>query len=432
MQARSRQFRLGRWFGVIGIIFTLALAACQPTTTSNQQVPVTAATATEAAPTATVAPQATATEMAAPTATAAMAETPTTAAVTPSVTVADQAVQNGTVTIAKVVSSGPGWLVVHADNNGAPGTVIGHTAVKDGENDNVVVQIDMAKATPVLYAMLHKDAGTVGTYEFPGADVPVMVDGKVVTPSFNVTGLSQSGSQGTPQSGATVNVSNNATLGDFLVDGSGMTLYMFTKDTKGVSNCTGNCLKNWPALTAAGGKVDAGSGVDASNLGTITRDDGTQQVTYDGMPLYTYIKDTKAGDTNGQGVGGFWFVVNPNGSTSSSSPSGTALAISENATLGKFLVDGKGMTLYMFTKDTPNTSNCTGGCLQAWPPFLTTDGNVAAGTGVDSSQIGAITRDDGTKQVTYKGQPLYYWAADAKPGDTNGQGVNKVWFVVAP
>ena len=108
-------------------------------------------------------------------------------AMTPAVTVADQAVVDGSVTIAKVVSSGPGWLVVHAQADGGPGPVLGQTAVADGENADVVVALNEEGLTDVLYAMLHTDAGTIGTYEFPGDDGPVAVDGEVVTPAFNIT-----------------------------------------------------------------------------------------------------------------------------------------------------------------------------------------------------------------------------------------------------
>jgi len=109
--------------------------------------------------------------------------------VTPSVTVEDQLSLDGTVTIAEVVSSGPGWLVIHADNEGAPGPVIGFSAVEDGSNSDVEVDLDAMGATPVLFAMLHTDDNEVGAYEFgqvDGADAPVAVDGNVVTPAFNV------------------------------------------------------------------------------------------------------------------------------------------------------------------------------------------------------------------------------------------------------
>ena len=115
-------------------------------------------------------------------------ESPAPAALIPSVTVANQAIVDGKVTIAQVVSAGPGWLVIHAQKDGKPGTVLGYSPVKEGENTDVVVAIDSAQATDSLYAMLHTDAGTVGTYEFPGADVPVAGDAQVVNPEFKITG----------------------------------------------------------------------------------------------------------------------------------------------------------------------------------------------------------------------------------------------------
>ena len=102
----------------------------------------------------------------------------------------------------------------------------------------------------------------------------------------------------------TVNATAVGSAGTILVDGaSGKTVYLFTKDTKGSgkSACTGGCLETWPALTVAAGETPTGgTGVDASKLGTITReDDGTLQVTYDGLPLYFFKNDQKAGDLNG-------------------------------------------------------------------------------------------------------------------------------------
>ena len=85
------------------------------------------------------------------------------------------------------------------------------------------------------------------------------------------------------------------------------------------------------------------------------------------------------------------------------------------------------MTLYLFTKDTPNTSNCTGQCLMAWPPLL---GKPTAGQGVDASKLGSFQRADGSTQASYNGWPLYYWQQDAKPGDVTGQDVNGVWYVL--
>ena len=238
-----------------------------------------------------------------------------------------------------------------------------------------------------------------------------------------------------------VNKANDPKLGDYLVDAKGMTLYLFTKDTPGVSNCSGGCLAAWPALIAAG-NVTAGPGV-AGKLDVITRaDDGSKQVTYNGYPLYYWKKDKASGDTTGQGVGGVWFVVPPTDITTlhtaaatvapTAAPAAAAatVMVKNDPKLGDFLVYAKGMTLYMFTKDTAGVSNCAGGCLTAWPPLVAT-GNLAAGPGV-TGKLGFITRADGTKQVTYNDMPLYYWASDMKPGDMTGQGVGGVWFMVPP
>ena len=109
---------------------------------------------------------------------------------TPSVTVTDQALgDDGAVTVPQVTAAQDGWLVIHADNDGSPGAVIGHTAVGAGTTDDVSVDIDADMATQIVYAMLHVDAGETGTYEFPGADAPATVDGNVVVKPFMLTDL---------------------------------------------------------------------------------------------------------------------------------------------------------------------------------------------------------------------------------------------------
>jgi predicted lipoprotein with Yx(FWY)xxD motif len=108
----------------------------------------------------------------------------------------------------------------------------------------------------------------------------------------------------------TVVVSSNDELGDFLVNGmGGKTLYTFTHDTDGTSTCSGECATAWPPFTVAENvRLVAGEGAEGE-LGTVAREDGSLQVTYNGMPLYTYAEDMAAGDTNGQGVGDVWFVA---------------------------------------------------------------------------------------------------------------------------
>jgi predicted lipoprotein with Yx(FWY)xxD motif len=116
-------------------------------------------------------------------------------------------------------------------------------------------------------------------------------------------------------SGTTIAVGTTS-LGQILVDGKGRTLYLFVADSGTKSACNSSaCVQYWPPVLTTGAP-QAGPGVNASLLGTTTRQDGTTEVTYAGHPLYYFISDKKAGDVTGQGVNGFggpWYVVSPSG-----------------------------------------------------------------------------------------------------------------------
>ena len=102
--------------------------------------------------------------------------------------------------------------------------------------------------------------------------------------------------------------------------------------------------------------------------------------------------------------------------------------------LGQILVDGKGLTLYLFVADTGTTSTCYTSCATIWPPVLTT-GAPQAGAGANATLLGTTTRTDGKVEVTYAGHPLYYFVQDKAPSDTTGQGVNGfggLWWVASP
>lgn len=151
----------------------------------------------------------------------------------------------------------------------------------------------------------------------PVTDTAEATESPVATePSATDTqGAAESPTAGVPVTGAaTVSVSEVGTFGSALVDAQGRSLYLFTNDTQdsGASSCTEDCLVKWPPLLSDGAPV-AGEGVDESLLGTITRDDSTTQVTYNGWPLYYYADDTAPGDATGQGVGSVWFLVSPTG-----------------------------------------------------------------------------------------------------------------------
>jgi predicted lipoprotein with Yx(FWY)xxD motif len=114
--------------------------------------------------------------------------------------------------------------------------------------------------------------------------------------------------------------------------------------------------------------------------------------------------------------------------SSGMSSSSTADLIKVKTTAGPVLADSKGFTLYWYSKDTMMTSNCTGGCAQAWPP-LTGTGMAAMGVHL-TGKLGTITRSGGIKQVTYKGHPLYLYAGDTQPGEIKGNGLGGVWHVM--
>ncbi len=121
-------------------------------------------------------------------------------------------------------------------------------------------------------------------------------------------------------------------------------------------------------------------------------------------------------------------------SSSSSAATGTAVT-TVHTSLGTVLAAGpKRLTVYLFAADTGAASTCSGACAQVWPP-VTTSGAPKAEGGAQAADLGTITRADGTKQLTYKGHPLYYYVSDQQSGETTGQGVNSFgapWYVLAP
>jgi predicted lipoprotein with Yx(FWY)xxD motif len=108
------------------------------------------------------------------------------------------------------------------------------------------------------------------------------------------------------------------------------------------------------------------------------------------------------------------------------------LAVGEHPTLGMYIVDGEGKSLYLFTEDEDDASSCSGDCAEAWPPFLIDAGLTPEVRDGVTGTVGVIERDDGGLQVTYEKQPLYYFSGDSEPGDTTGHGSNEVWYLVSP
>jgi predicted lipoprotein with Yx(FWY)xxD motif len=134
--------------------------------------------------------------------------------------------------------------------------------------------------------------------------------------------------------GSTLNAVDNPELGPIVVDAQGFTLYRFDKDTANpsASNCNGECAAAWPPVLTSGKWKDVSlSGVAKENVGFIERADGTCQLTIGGWPVYRYAKDTKPGDVLGQGVGGTWFAVTPDGKKAGNAQSNLDGNVSPNS-----------------------------------------------------------------------------------------------------
>jgi predicted lipoprotein with Yx(FWY)xxD motif len=258
--------------------------------------------------------------------------------------------------------------------------------------------------------------------------------------------------------GAVVITTEHTKFGTVLVTGTGESLYVFSGDNFGFSTAAGTpqlactalnvapapastpCTTAWPPLTAT--SVIARGGVAQKGLGTVTRN-GVTQVTYFGQPVYGFIKDTAAGDINGEDVAAFdgmWYLVHPSGVAAATVPTITTETSANGIVLASPTAAG-GRTLYSLTADTPRTSACTGQCAALWPPLLTANGRARVGTGAER-RLGVIRRADGTLQVTYNGHPVYFFAFDlgagAPAGLTTGEyildpaPVDGNWYTVLP
>lgn len=248
-------------------------------------------------------------------------------------------------------------------------------------------------------------------------------------------------------------------LGSAVTDGEGWTLYRFDKDTPKPpkSTCEGDCAKVWPAVAADDAK--AGAGIDAGLLGSVARADGTRQLTLAGWPVYRYAKDTKPGDTLGEGVGGTWHVLGADGKPAAAggkdegqgsgtgaapAPAAPAPEASEekqkdaaielsaraNAVLGTIVADAEGRTLYRFDKDSawPMKIGCVGACLDTWKPAKPVDKTKVKG--IAAELIGTVKRPDGSEQLTIDCWPVYSFTGDKEAGDITGHNKQGLWFAV--
>lgn len=228
-------------------------------------------------------------------------------------------------------------------------------------------------------------------------------------------------------------------LGDILTTPDGLSLYNFDPDARkpGGSACNGQCADAWPPLIVKSEAELVAPVGFTGKLTTVKRDDGSLQATVNGWPLYGWVFDKGPGDLGGQAVNEVWWLLDPTGALIRTAPTlrFRSNRLASATASSPMMVGTTGNTLYMFEPDKKNgVSTCYDQCAAAWPPLLVgskAELRLLRAQGIDESKVTLIRRADTSQfQVAFDGWPLYYWARDAKPGDTSGQGVNNVWWVM--
>ena len=198
--------------------------------------------------------------------------------------------------------------------------------------------------------------------------------------------------------------------GRYFTNTSGMTLYVYARDTiPRKSTCNDRCAKVWPPLTATGDQQPAGK------WAVVVRDDGSNQWAYNGRPLYAYVKDTGPGQTIGEAFDNSWYVAFQPIMT-------PAEIVIRGTVLGRVLADVNGTTLYVFDGDKrPGKSMCNDQCLYDWQPLG------APAISKSSGDWSVAVRDDGKRQWAFQGKPLYTYKVELRPGSTAGDGLGGAW-----
>ena len=226
---------------------------------------------------------------------------------------------------------------------------------------------------------------------------------------------------GVHHKGIEISTVKTSKFGRVVSNQKGRVMYLYSKDGRKVSHCNGACAGAWPKVSSTS-KPRAEDGISAKHLGRTKKG----QVTYYGHPLYYFATGTKAGNTSGENVAGF-FVVSPHGTAvkpktkKPTGPSGPAEVTTGTASTDTVLTTSKGFTLYALTNPNEKTSYyCTGSCLGVWKPLLTKGAPTAAVSAM-GSLLSSVNRSGVGHQVTYNGYPLYTYTGDSAAGQNNGE-----------
>ncbi|WP_264537826.1 hypothetical protein [Flavobacterium sp. N1736] len=251
----------------------------------------------------------------------------------------------------------------------------------------------------------------------------------------------------TPEVKMDVKLATSPTLGSYLTDKDGRSLYFFATDANGQVSCTGGCEAVWPPFNVDNLTADKlGAGLALSDFGTVTNASSKKQLTYKGWPLYYYAPGTgdgygnitntpeAAGQTTGDGINGTWFIAKPDYSimiVRSQLLGHDGKNYKSDYTVGDgqttYFTDAKGLTLYTFKNDNFKKNNYTKEDFSnnaVWPIYETD--KIVVPSLLDKTKFSVITVF-GKSQLVYNGWPLYYFGQDA-----NVRGANKGISFPAP
>lgn len=232
-----------------------------------------------------------------------------------------------------------------------------------------------------------------------------------------------------------IEIANNNDFGYILVNQNNQSMYFFAGDvTGGESNCNGGCANVWPPVIADIYDLELGNGLYGEDFETIYREDGREQLTFKGWPLYYFSPEAdgvleEAKETLGDGRGGAFHIAKPDYTVLLGKQ-----AVVEGGEEVLYLVNDRGVSLYLNQADEKDVSNCVGGCAGVWPPFFKKE--LILPSTLDAYEFNTIQREDDLgPQLSFNGSPLYFFSNDElKQGSVLGQagGPNATFFVVEP
>ncbi len=238
-----------------------------------------------------------------------------------------------------------------------------------------------------------------------------------------------------------VKLTNTTDIGMILTDHEGRSLYFFSRDSKGVSTCSGGCLGAWPIFYTEELTLD--DGLDEADFKVITTDNGDKQTTYKGWPLYYFANDTEPGMVNGDGANNVWYAAKPDYTVMMVNAqligaNGTNYVVNDTGSFVEgegntfYLTDERGRTLYGFAPDKYDKNNYTKEDFSNdgnWPIYETELTAITSNLSTDDFNVIDVF---GKNQLTFRGWPLYYFGKDESPGDNKGISIPRpgVWPVV--